>query len=522
MPARFLSRITLALALVLGTLTWAVPLARANSLCVNHGGTGGCKDTIAEAIALAANGDTIHIAGGSPYLEHLTIAKSLSLVGDSAATTIIDGALLGQVLRITGTVTVSLTNLTIRHGQAGLGDTLDQWGGGIHNEFATLTLNGVVVTSNHAGGDNLCCAGNGGGIYSRQASLTLNHSTVSFNTTATPGPVAGPDTHSGGNGGGIYNDEGVVTLNDSTVSGNVTGNGSDGATSGGFGGFGAGIFSATLKGLLILNRSTVRGNVTGNGGSGNFGGPGGSGGGIYIDFGELAIFASTISGNQTGTGGSGVTSGRSGLGGGVAVNGTGSFVPNLVSIINSTISGNATGLGSTGGTHGYGGGLYEEEANPINITNTTIAYNSVDPGQDGAGIANDLLGVVYLKNTLVAFNHTATGAGALTDCSGTLMSKGYNVIGVINHSSCSVTPTTGDQFTLSGLTLAPLANNGGPTLTNALPPGSIAIDAADNSACSATDQRGLPRPVFGGAALRCDVGAFELYRFGVRLPVTVR
>lgn len=81
---------------------------------------------------------------------------------------------------------------------------------------------------------------------------------------------------------------------------------------------------------------------------------------------------------------------------------------------------------------------------------------------------------------------------------------------------------TGDQFYVRGQIVNPLADNGGPTQTNALPPGSIAVDAADNSTCPSTDQRGFHRPVFGGLHLRCDVGAFELYRFGVRLPLVVR
>src|SRR5258708_3055264 len=169
MVARSLSRSTLVLAIMLGVSAWAVAPARASSLCVNHGGTGGCHGTIAEAINVAANGDTINIAGGRPYLERLTIAKSLSLVGDNANTTIIDAASLGQVLRITGTVTVSLANLTIRHGHAGLGDTPDQWGGGIHNEVATLTLNEGIVTFNQTGGANRCCTGFGGGTFNRLA-----------------------------------------------------------------------------------------------------------------------------------------------------------------------------------------------------------------------------------------------------------------------------------------------------------------------------------------------------------------
>ena len=53
--------------------------------------------------------------------------------------------------------------------------------------------------------------------------------------------------------------------------------------------------------------------------------------------------------------------------------------------------------------------------------------------------------------------------------------------------------------------IGPLADNGGPTWTHALQPASPAIDAADDAACPATDQRGVARP----QGADCDVGAFE-------------
>jgi hypothetical protein len=66
-----------------------------------------------------------------------------------------------------------------------------------------------------------------------------------------------------------------------------------------------------------------------------------------------------------------------------------------------------------------------------------------------------------------------------------------------------IVPTTGVMI---GSILAPLADNGGATLTHALNPGSPAIDAAPADAdCPATDQRGTTRPQGGG----CDIGAFE-------------
>jgi hypothetical protein len=59
-----------------------------------------------------------------------------------------------------------------------------------------------------------------------------------------------------------------------------------------------------------------------------------------------------------------------------------------------------------------------------------------------------------------------------------------------------------------------LANNGGPTQTIALAPGSPAIDAIPVADCTdqtskpiTTDQRGFPRPDFREDV--CDIGAFE-------------
>jgi hypothetical protein len=55
--------------------------------------------------------------------------------------------------------------------------------------------------------------------------------------------------------------------------------------------------------------------------------------------------------------------------------------------------------------------------------------------------------------------------------------------------------------------LGPLADNGGPTLTMALLPGSPALDAIPPSATmTSVDQRGVARPAGAGA----DIGAFEL------------
>ena len=464
---------------------WAAPGAKANNLRVNPGGTGGCFATITAAISVAAAGDTILIVGAcGTYFERLTIDKSLNLIGEGAASTTIDGAEIGQVIRITAAVTVTLTGLAIRHGQAGTGSLTDQTGGGIRSELASLTLNYVVVSNNQTGGGAAAAGAKGGGISNDRGNLTLNDTTVSGNITGTPAEDNAPNSvgGSGGYEGGIYNDRGSLTLNDSTISGNVTGAGAHGSDTGGRAGFGGGM--AANQGTLTLNRSTIRGNVTGNGAGGGTNGASGSGAGLYVDGSPL--------------------------------------FNRVVKIINSTVSGNLTGHGLFGNDGGDGGGIFVYRTNTVNLLNVTLAYHSVDADQIGGAIANNG-GTVYVKNSLLAHNHNAFGVNNITDCSGTVISLGYNVM---MEPDCTMLPsatgTPKDHFYVRGTLLAPLADNGGPTLTHALVPGSVAIDAADNATCSPTDQRGFSRPVFGGTALACDVGAFELYRFGVRLPLIVR
>jgi hypothetical protein len=74
---------------------------------------------------------------------------------------------------------------------------------------------------------------------------------------------------------------------------------------------------------------------------------------------------------------------------------------------------------------------------------------------------------------------------------------------MVNTLIVSDTPAGGDTF--PDPKLGPLADNGGPTLTMALLPGSPAIDAGNTSLAPATDQRGFSRP----AGLAADIGAFE-------------
>lgn len=75
--------------LALFVVCGASGLATAATLCVNPGGTSGCKSTIGAAVTAASPGDTIQIAPGT-YKEQVTITKPLSLVGPGNIQPVID------------------------------------------------------------------------------------------------------------------------------------------------------------------------------------------------------------------------------------------------------------------------------------------------------------------------------------------------------------------------------------------------------------------------------------------------
>ena len=109
-----------------------------------------------------------------------------------------------------------------------------------------------------------------------------------------------------------------------------------------------------------------------------------------------------------------------------------------------------------------------------------------------------------MTTTIVAGNTALAGP----DVHGTVNSGGYNLIG--DGTDSSGFSGTGDQvgtaLALIDPRLGPLADNGGPTRTHALRPGSPALDAIPAEDCAvATDQRGIARPRGSG----CDIGAFE-------------
>jgi len=219
-----------------------------------------------------------------------------------------------------------------------------------------------------------------------------------------------------------------------------------------------------------------------------------SGAGIRSE-GSLTIKDSTLTGNNA--------VGADGSGGAIDT----TFNSHLT-IINSTISGNTA--------QGYGGGLRNLGDNAT-LINVTITNNRADSNGDGLEYDGGIIQLgshMDLRNSLVAGNFKGTGNTA-SDLTGNATepyasTSRNNLIGV-NDDSTGLDPATNLLGTLASPInplLGPLADNGGPTKTHLLLPGSPAIKAGVNAQADAntTDQRGLSRAGSGPI----DIGAVEV------------
>jgi hypothetical protein len=453
---------------------------------------------------------------------------------------------------ISSSGTVTVVDSIIRANAAGDGGSSGATGHG-GNGGASIGANGAGGSGGVAVGGVGGSGGAGGGI-AATAALAISGTTVAGNRSGSGGDAE--FTSSGGNGG----------------VGNGSGNGGGGGVAvggvGGSGGAGGGIVRSGA-GTASITTSTISGNATGNGGSelgvGNggtggtggagtgsggsggvglagVGGVGGSGGGISTN--DAQISRSTINANRTGAGGSGgdAHSGGSGGGdgggggaagtGGTSLGGIGgsggsgggvSISGGTVQLTNVTITGSSTGRGGPGGAGGSGpltsiggnggsggsGGALRGNATST-LTNATVSGNATGAGAPApsagsgttalAGTAGSTGIGSGLRDAKVQASVIASNAG-VAGCSGTVPDQGGNIS--FPDASC--------PGKVSDPKLGPLVDNGGPTRTRALGPGSGAVDNATAALCNAVDQRGVARPQ--GAA--CDSGSYEVAPPGV-------
>ena len=428
-----------------------------------------------DTINLPAGTFTLTIAGASEDASatgDLDVTDGLNIIGNTAATTIINGNGLvtgDRVFHILSGAPVEISRVTVQGGKAPAASN----GGGIQNNGSQLTVEEAIVTNNTAGVSGDAIGARGGGINNGSGStLVVDDTTFTNNNAIRNGggmAINGSATitnsiftgNTANQAGGIATG-GILTIEDSIISGNS-------ATGGDAGGITVeSAATATISDAVVSGNTAV-----------------GAGGGIKSG-GDLTLEDSEVTGNSATSGGGILLSLNTGCG--------------CSTITNTTISGNTAEVS--------GGGIYFSDGSTSAVTASTISANSA--GSLGGGVTISSGSIADIKSTILANNVSPTGP----DCNGTFSSLGYNL--VENLSSCS--GAVGTDITGADPVLGPLADNGGHTMTHALLPGSPAIDAVPVANCTDAsgdpldeDQRGAIRPVDGNGdgISKCDVGSYE-------------
>jgi hypothetical protein len=412
------------------------------------------------------------------------ITTQITIQGNGSIITRKKSKALSRLIAVTTTGNLTLDRVTLSGG--------GQYHGGAIINYGSLTITNSTISGN--------VAIKGGGIANGAgATLDIDQSTLSKNAAAY--------------GGAIFDDSGEVSISNSIITGNRV------VIEGG------GLYDRS--GTVLIENTAIDANRAD------------AGGGLFIVASILAIDNTRISGNSASSHGGGMW-----IAGGFSNHAT-------VTIENSTITGNK-GHFSAGGilhqnfggtltiqnsaifanTAGDSGGGVNQTSGSMTVENSTVSGNKA--GSEGGGIWTQ--NILTVANSTISGNSAKSGGGVYSlryelTLHHSLISGNKASVGTEIHRLSTVT-TVADDFNLFGLNgnagvvgftpgasdivpgagvligniLAPLANNGGPTQTHALVPGSPAIDAAPVDAdCPATDQRGVTRP----QGPLCDIGSFE-------------
>lgn len=399
-----------------------------------------------------------------------------------------------------GVITVNAgATLTVTGNKTNLGG-----GGGIANFGTVLVLGTLLVTGNTA------VTGDGGGIL---GGLAGQNSALNVGNVANAGTLVVSGNTAGSDGGGIFNDQaglfgGFIFISSPATAPSIITVSNNTATGAGGGIFNKGFVRRANPGILMA--MTVSGNTAGTSGGGVHndgigvfgdgnilvgvtvaGNSAGAGGGIY-NAGSVNLAASTVSGNTAGTSGGGIY-----------------HAGGSTTLTNVTVSGNKATLQDGGGIYVAAGGLTANFA--------TIANNTADDFGGGVRVAGATAPTITAS--ILAGNSAASGP----DCSSVpATTLTYSVVQ-------QTLPTSGTSGCIAGTgtasgtdpQLGPLASNGGPVQTHAIPSTSPAIDRVPDGTAPcdgsiATDARGVQRRP-GGTAIDgnidsvrgCDAGAFE-------------
>ena len=451
----------------------ALPAASRGAITVANTNDEG-PGSLRQAIEDAGSGETIVVPAGTYTLANeLSINKSLTISGSSAADTIIRAGAPNRVVTVTGVGhDVTIAGVTVRDG-SGVTD-----GAGIYNNEANLILREVVIADNHASADGepgqFGGIANGGGIRSIGGSLRIVDSTIRGNVVSS---VGGAGKFGGITAGGGLESESPLKIQGSTFTGNTAdargGQGIAKAEQFGGNATGAGISIAVHQDTEIDNSTIARNLADASGG------PGGAEG--LSDGGGILIIANA-----------GTEASLTGL----------------------TITANeARGLGDPKSSERIkGGGLYFDggAGAGLAVTATTLAANSVNGSESEGG------NLFWRGGAPPTFQDTiisgGVGPAGSENCVSEVDSFGFNLE---SRDQCGF--DAGGDLINTDPQLGPLGNNGGRTATMALATTSPAVDRGAAFGL-ATDQRGLPRPFdfasvpnsIAAGADGSDIGAFEL------------
>jgi hypothetical protein len=259
------------------------------------------------------------------------------------------------------------------------------------------------------------------------------------------------------------------------------------------------VFSVASGGNLSISGLTVTGaNVAGEGGA-------------FYNAGTLTVNNSIISGNAAGFAGGGI---RNFFG--------------IVTVTNSTVASNTStfsaGISATGGTttvanstffdniaSSMGGGIGIFNGGTVFVYNSTLSGNAANAG--GGGIYADGGTTLNIANTIIA-NSTSGGDFA-----------GSGTVNVTSPSTAANNLVSQGTFswattkTSSEINLGTLANNGGPTPTQALLANSVAINAGNAAISNAAPVSGLDQRGYTRSSSSPSIGAYEFILPSPSAPV---
>ncbi len=371
--------------------------------------SGACNDpeapcrTVQYAVDQAASGDEVRIAGGiytdtysrAGVVQVASITKTLSLVGgfaeynwlnpDAAANlTVLDAQKRGRVLLITGTITVTVSNLRLTGGDTISLTGVNKRGGGVYMANSTVTISNCQILTNttHDWGSGLYLEravailigneirnnrGVGSGLYQLNGSSTIQNNQI----------IANLDVY-GGYGGGLIVDHGTTVISGNHFESNHSRSN------------GAGV--AINTGIANIISNTFMGNTAE-----------GDGGGIFLEYApESEIYGNIFISNTASNGGAlYLYYSQAAVTKNYIRSSTATYLGGGILLLNSPILLRANIL-SDNYAGQWGGGIEVDHSDGAILTNNMVFRNRA--GWFGNGLVVDVSDPVLMMHNTVASN----------------------------------------------------------------------------------------------------------------------